>query len=335
MKVCLIGDFSSNLDEGFKNIAQYLAKELSKYDDLDILKANIKEIKTLKFWKKIKMFHPTIVHYIPGPTYRSFLFVNFLLYYLNYRDHSNPKIIMSTPYPKDINRFIKSLPRKPDLILAQSNTSKRMFKSLGLKTIYVPNGVDFEKFKPVPSHLKKKLRVRYNIDEEKFTILHVGHLTKKRNLKILGELARMGNQVIIVSSEYLKVEKNIIQTLQKTGCIIFRGYFEHIEEFYQMSDCYIFPVLEGDTILFPLSVIEAMACNLPVLTRKFDGLSIFNEGEGLIFVEKETEIIQGVEKIKKNGDIRIATRRKVTPYSWKNIAQRLREIYYKLVEETI
>ena len=63
----------------------------------------------------------------------------------------------------------------------------------------------------------------------------------------------------------------------------------NIEEVYALSDCYVFPtppMNKINSIEIPLSVLEAMACNLSVITTKFGALpKVFEEGDGLIFVD--------------------------------------------------
>ena len=106
-------------------------------------------------------------------------------------------------------------------------------------------------------------------------------------------------------------------------------YFKNIEEIYALSDCYIFPVIKGGSILTPLSVLEAMSCNLPAITRDFEGLTrIFSEGNGLIYIEKDEDFICAMDMIKKG--IEVKTREKVLAYSWENVAQRLGGIYNEL-----
>ena len=81
----------------------------------------------------------------------------------------------------------------------------------------------------------------------------------------------------------------------------------------------------------PLSVLESMSCNLPVITTKFGALpKVFEEGDGLFFVENEREIFMVLEKIK-NTNMKVKTREKVLPYSWENIGKRLEKIYSNLI----
>lgn len=325
MKICIVGDYSGNQDEGFKNIAFNLSKELS--NPHEILMSNVKKLHSLSFWQDLKEFKPQIIHYVGGRTIKSFIILKALAFY-----NSNVKTIMSAFHPE-----IASVPKSaitllnPDLILAQSHEIEERFNNLGCRTELLPNGVNSKKFMPISQKLKEELRKKYGIDKEKFVILHVGHIIKVRNLQIFNRIQGGENQVIIIGSSHRKVDYKLYESLKKSGCIIWRGYFKNIEEIYALSDCYVFPVLEGYSISMPLSVLEAMACNLPVITTKFEGLTtFFNEGEGLIFAESEEENLESLDDIKK-GSVSIETREKVLPYSWENICKKLVGIYEELV----
>jgi glycosyltransferase involved in cell wall biosynthesis len=76
-----------------------------------------------------------------------------------------------------------------------------------------------------------------------------------------------------------------------------------------------------------------MSCNLPVVTTDFEGLkTFFDEGNGLIFAKNGEELIAGIESIKR-GNIAIATREKVEPYSWQNITEKIIKIYKTLLAD--
>ena len=109
-------------------------------------------------------------------------------------------------------------------------------------------------------------------------------------------------------------------------------YIDSIEEIYSLSDCYIFPTTNKiASIEFPLSVLEAMASNLPVISTKFGALPrVFSEGEGLIFTDNENDFQNHLDYIK-NYNRNVNTRSKILTYSWENVANKLEDIYIKLI----
>jgi glycosyltransferase involved in cell wall biosynthesis len=215
---------------------------------------------------------------------------------------------------------------RPDYVLASSGSLKRRFEAIGIPCCLLPNGVDTEKFVPVPDFEKLKLRKKYDIQENRFTILHVGHLSNARNLDLFIKLSKE-NEVVIVCSEYIEVDQKILKKLGNEGCTIFQKYFPCVEEFYQLSDCYLFPVKPGNSILCPLSIMEAMSCNLPVVTTEFDGIqTFFEQGDGLKFVKKEADFFDAIDDIKRRFE-NIATRKKVERYSWKSLSKAIAKIY--------
>lgn len=324
MRVCLIGDFSPNLDEGLKNIAYNLFDNLSQITTVDLIKINIVNVISMHCIKRIKKFHPDIIHYIPGPTNKSALLIKAIIAYLGYK----PKIVLSASYPYFDDIFFKLIRFKPDYVFSSSSNFKNRLDRLGINSELLPNGVDTEKFKPVSERSKNELRYKYKLDKDKITLLHVGHIKSNRNLGIFKRLSH-DYQVIIVGSTYIEVDKKIVNDLLNAGCNLFCGYIPNIEEFYQLSDCYIFPVILGNSILCPLSVMEAMSCNLSVLTKPFEGIqTFFREGNGLLYLNSEEDFADQIKKVTQISDIN--TRDKVDKYSWKNIADHIVKIYYDL-----
>lgn len=330
MKILLIGDFSSNYDEGLKNIAKNFYKYLSLNQNVE--KINIKEF-SLKSLLKLDNDYE-IIHYFTSPTLSSFI----LLKILSMKSKSSKRIV-SCLHP-DFSIFVKNkIFRKffgfffsVDLLFYQTN--KEIFKEFGKKVIYLPNAVDINKFKPVEEYEKVRLREKYGLEKDKFTILHVGHISKKRNLEIISQIKNSDNnlQMVIVSGEYLGIDQIIYENLKKSGCRIFVNYFENIEEIYALSDCYVFPVLWGNTINIPLTVLEAMATNLPVIAINYPTYSIFNQ-KGLYLVENTQDIATQLQNLKKDLDrgLEIRNRDEVLEYSWELIVQKLEDVYIKII----
>lgn len=329
MKICIISNYSGSLGEGMRNVAFHLNKELSKRHE--VLHLSLDTIFSKGFWKKIKDFNPQIIHYVPGPSIKSFMIVRIIKFY-----NKHAKTVMSAIWP-NLHPFDKKIIPllKPDLILIQSYETERMFIKLGCETKFLPTGVDIERFIPVAKHDKEKLREKYLLDKEKFVILHVGPIKRGRNIQILNklQLEEDNNQVIIIGSTIEHIEQDIYKSLEESGCIIWRTYFKNIEDIYALSDCYVFPTIDKlNSVELPLSIMEAMSCNLPVISTRFGAVPrIFDEGDGLIFVEKEEDFAYELKKIK-NSDMKIRTREKVLSHSWQNIFRKLEEIYSEVLE---
>lgn len=327
MRVCLLGEYSGNLDEGMRNVSFHFAKELKKRHKILIL--DLRDVLSKAFWKGLKNFNPEIIHYIHGPSIKSFILLKVLSFYCR-----EAKTVMSAMHPGFSFLSKRILPIfKPDLTLVQSYETEETLKKLKCKTEFLPCGVDVERFTPVTKEAKDDLRVEYGIENEKFVILHVGSIKKGRSIQLLEKLQKWNNQVVIVGAVSPGIEKNLISQLKESRCLVWTKYFENIEEIYALSDCYLFPTTPMNrlnAIEMPLSVLEAMSCNLPLISTKFGALTrVFKEGNGLIFVDKEEDFIITLENVKSDV-IDVKTREMVLPYSWGNITKKLEKIYVKV-----
>jgi glycosyltransferase involved in cell wall biosynthesis len=335
-----VGEFSGTLDEGMRKVTDYLSKELSKNHETLLL--DVRNTFSVDFWSGIKRFRPEIIHYIHGPSIFSFVIAQAIK--SRYHD---AKVVMSAMHPGfygfrgltygpsyAVSSLLKSAVHllKPDLILTQSQATERMFNNIGCRTCFLPIGVDTTKFSPVSQFTKKRLREENGIDQEKFIILHIGTVGRGRNIRILKKLNGCGNQVLIVGRTSTRVERRLHQDLLDNGCIVWARYFPRIEEIYALSDCYIFPTVNPiASIESPLSVLEAMSCNLKVVTTRFGALPrIFQEDEGLVFADQDDDMVSRIQEVKNAG--KVNNREKVLPYSWENTIKKLEDIYKQLLQ---
>ena len=333
LRVLLVGDFSDNYDEGLKNIVKDFYEHLCQRNE--VKKINVKNLFTNDAYSVIAGFDPDIIHYFTGPTCSSLA----LLKALSIR-WSHSKTIVSALHPRTsvlsrnyiLRRALGSV-AKADILLYQD--SSMCLTDLSSELIYLPNGVNLNKFKPVSKVEKDKLRKKYGVDESKFVLTHVGHLFQRRNLELLIELQQNNPnyQVVIVAGTYVSRDADLLEKLRQGGCTVITGYLEHVEDVYRLSDCYIFPVLLGNSISLPLSVLEAMACNLPVISINYPALSVFSNVQGFYLVEGPQGIISAADEVYTkfvNGE-RIDTRQEVLPYSWENVVAGLENIYLNSV----
>ncbi len=324
LKICILGSATGNIDEGMKNITFNIAHELSKTNNVLVL--DPLNVSSFNFWIDLKNFDPQVIHYIPGRSIKSFILMRIISLYLR-----KAKIIMSASLTHLSNfsqNFISFF--KPNLILVQSIETGRLFEARGLNIRYaLLSGINIDKFHPVSKNEKLKLRNKYKVPTEKFVVLHVGHIQKGRNLQVFLQIQNNPDiQVIIVASTYNSFDNETYRAITKSNCLLILDYISNIEELYQLSDCYIFPTFNSSNCVdLPISVLEAMACNIPVISTKFGSLpGNFPDGSGLIYAEHEEQIFILLEEFRR-GSINVTNIKDPRIYSWESIAKRLIDIY--------
>jgi glycosyltransferase involved in cell wall biosynthesis len=194
--------------------------------------------------------------------------------------------------------------------------------------------VDVGRFVPASPARKRRLREKHGIARDRLVILHVGPLIRRRHVELLAGLQNVERQVMIVGR--MPVDQQVHKALLEAGCIVLTEYVEHIEELYALADCYVFPTPpahRGASIEMPLSVLEAMSCNLPVFTTRFGALPrAFDEGEGLVFVDSDDDLAGELHRVVNGLEPR--TRDKVLLYSWDSVVDSLGGIYEEISRGT-
>ncbi len=333
-RICLVGNLSGPKDEAMKKVADKFVLNLAGKHI--VLPLHIGGVFSPSFWLRLKRFRPDIIFYVGGPSFFTFLVTTVARTYCWIAVRVRPKVVIFALHPY-LPAFFDglSIALRPDSMLVQSIQSQRRFQKLGMNTRFLPVGVELERFKPVDSSEKVRLRHKYGLKTSEFVVLHVGSVRKNRGLEIL-ERVQMNdqNRVLIIGSTSMPMDRSVFKELTASGCLVWRRHFREIEELYQLADVYVFPVVDAlGSIELPLSVVEAMACNLPMILTRFGALPrILDEKEGLIFVDNADDIPLRIEQMKKEGLI-ARTRETATEFSWINITEELSGCFCQLFEE--
>jgi glycosyltransferase involved in cell wall biosynthesis len=283
---------------------------------------------------KIVTFAPEVIHYIPGPSIRSFILIKALSIII---PKSIAVISASRPVLSKLCWGIIPL-LKPDLMLVQSSKYWMVFKKLGFRIAFFGGGVDTKRFcPPLNQERKKELRKKFRVPNNKFVVIHVGHISRMRSLEVFEEIAKIDNLFvyIVAATSWIKPDDKILSGLKRAGCLINTDFLSEIETVYQMADCYVFPGFSASpSIEIPLSVLEAMACNIPVVAGRFGGLNdLFSQRDGFYFADNNDGILQSVEKIFHSSSSSVNTRKMVEAFSWKSLRTKLIKIYSEVIDE--
>ncbi len=144
------------------------------------------------------------------------------------------------------------------------------------KVTYIPNYVSSEKFHPLPQEEKMKLRDKYGIPRDKFVVVCAGQTQVRKGFFDFVEIAEKrpdmefawagGFSFGAITDGYKEISKimeNPPANLKLLG-IIPR---DEMNEIYNIGDVMFLPSFEE---LFPMTILEAMCVNIPILLRDLD-----------------------------------------------------------------
>lgn len=324
MDVCLVGKRGSQLDEGKKNFGMQLYRRLAA-EDVDVTFVDPRRDGLAHRWRSLVRSDPDVIHMILGPRGRELAFLRAL-------SAVNRCESVVTATQPTLGRFARAaLPYlAPSLVHVQSTANRSVFDGAGYTTEFLPSGVDLSRFDPVDDAERDRLRDELGIPESERVFLHVGHFERDRGVESLLRLQRHGH-LVVVGSPSTGCEADVIESLRDAGVTVQTEYVPDVEKYYQAADVYAFPVRnEDNSIQIPLSVFEAMACDIPVVSTRFGGLTdLFEAGDGLRFVDSFDEVDESDLAF---DDADVATREKVSEFSWDAIVDRVVRSYERLCD---
>jgi glycosyltransferase involved in cell wall biosynthesis len=324
-------------DEGFKNLALAMIREMGRDREVlgltnfgaDVPEYGIRKVTAGKHLfstdlrSAVRDFAPDDIYYIPtaSHTLSSFMRARVLKWYA-----SRARVHLVVLQPRPLNGLARFLiPHlSPDKIWAQSRRSVSLLRTLDQDVGVMPGGVDTERFRPVDAAVKSSLRREFDLAEDAFIVLHVGHIKAKRNVELLCRVQKEipGVQVVLVGSTSTEQDGELARRITGRGVRIITDYLPHIQQMYQLADCYLFPVLaDTGSIEIPLSMLESLACDVPVVTTRYGGMEQqFPDSETLRYADDADGLIRAVAAVREQSPT--GMRMQVEPFGWRAVLEK-------------
>lgn len=214
---------------------------------------------------------------------------------------------------------------RTEIIALSDEAWQRYREVVGERAIRLQTGVDTKRFIPVDAKKKTALREKYGIPADKPVVLHVGHLTAGRNLSQLLKLDDDFHIVLVVSSFTLNVKDEELrrQLLARGNVTLIEHYVPAVEEIYQLSDAYLFPVVEAcNCIDAPLSALEAASCGKPVVSTAYGEMRTLVGKPGFYQIDSfAAEALNDL--LHRAVDEAVSPRDSVLPYDWDRAVEKL------------
>ena len=193
------------------------------------------------------------------------------------------------------------LVRRLDRFLACSaHNAARIREYCGVEPQVLWNGVDTERFRPLPRN--GQLAERYGIREEEAVTVSACRLVGLKGIRYGIEAVRM------LADEGCRVKYLIAgggperprleafsRELGTTGRILFTGEFpnDQLPELYSLADAAVFPTVGEEA--FGISIAEALSCGVPVVATRVGGIpEVVPDGGGLLVPPRDGTAIARV-----------------------------------------
>jgi phosphatidylinositol alpha-mannosyltransferase len=223
---------------------------------------------------------------------------------------------------------------KIDGVIGVSKVALKFLNNCRVPTTIIPNGIDLEIFNPKGKRIKK-------FSDEKINILFVGRIEERKGLiyllrayQILEKKFQNLRLIIVGEGELKKECQNFVKE-QNLKEVHFEGEKtgKELISYYNSSDIFCAPSIYGES--FGMVLLEAMACQLPVVAFANEGYKEFFRGKrGEKFLTKPKDfkgLAKKLEILIENENLRKEMGKwgikEAKKYSWDKIADKILNFY--------
>lgn len=212
------------------------------------------------------------------------------------------------------------------------------------KIIIIPNGINLTAYRVLPE--KGCFRKKYQIPSKNKIILYLGRIHKIKGIDLLVEAfyniqKAMDNITLVIAGPDGGCRNELQTRAMEIGIsnrVVFTGplYGQDKLSAYNDADVYVLPSVYES---FPNTVLEAWACNTPVIISESCALSpvITNEQAGIVVKRESDELCDAILQVFKEDTLRdlITARGKGLvegEYNMENVVKQFEECYQLFVQ---
>ena len=209
--------------------------------------------------------------------------------------HFVKKILRNLDYFIFRKQIVNFSLRKADKIVAVTEKTKKFLKNThNVNSILIPLGVDTNSF----DYSKKgrgRIRNKYNIQKDDVVVIFAGTIVRRKGLELLlnsfSELKQKNAKLLIVGGGDKKYMKELKELTKKIGVAektIFSGFVNKTElpDYFSAADIGVWP---GNNSVI---IMEAMACNLPVIMVDLQLSHLVGYSNGFKFKENDKQSLK-------------------------------------------
>jgi len=244
-----------------------------------------------------------------------------------------------------VDRLRPIVIRESRKIIAQTSYQRDFLeKEYGVSSVVLPNGVDVERFKPVP---KEEAMNELGLDPSSKYVISVGAFLPFKGFDyLIHAFARVLESIpdvrllLLGDGAQRKKLRKLVEDLKVEDNVLFQGWvpFEKMPQYLSASDVFVHPsTSEG----FPNVVLEAMASGLPIIMSNVVGLGDYFEDKRNCFSvpprdEKslEEKMLVLLRDDALAGEMRERNLEDVKGFDWSVFAEKLETVLEEVAESS-
>ena len=243
-----------------------------------------------------------LAKYYKIPTVGSFhtMIPEYMHYFVKYEKLQKSKFIKKI-FKKSAWSYLRWFYNKCDHVVAPTDKIEQTLKRHGIKNsiTVIPTGI---KINPVKAS-KSRLREKYGIGRRERIILHVGRITKEKNIGFIinslkGLMKKYDNTRILITSDgpYKERLAENVKNLGLKTRVTFTGYLpsQVLQEFYKLSDVF---VMASRTETQGIVLLEAAMIGLPIVALDTPVIGSIIRDNKIGIASKGKNFSENVEKI--------------------------------------
>lgn len=244
------------------------------------------------------------------------------------------RIYNSTALKLLLNQAHKIIITQPNYL----NSSKHLMEYKD-KIEVIPNGVDVEKFKPLPVKKEENTIFFLSLLDEFHKYKGLDYLLEA--LKLVKTEIHDVKLIVGGKGTLLDYYRKIVHDMGLNENVEFHGFIkdEKIVEYYNKCDIFVLPSISSKQEGFGIVVLEAMACETTVISTEIVGVAedVKKSNSGIIVPPKNIDkLAKAILKILKSNNIKkmgINGRKLVKEkYTWLEIAKTTENLYKMVLE---
>jgi UDP-glucose:(heptosyl)LPS alpha-1,3-glucosyltransferase len=200
----------------------------------------------------------------------------------------------------------------------------------------IPPGVDAAQFDPEwVARERDGARKKLGVQEGEMVILFVGTEFRRKGLDRLIPAIGPGMRLFVVGlGERLRYFRRLARQGGPSGRVHFEGWQEDVRSYYAAADVVALP---SRSEAFGLSILEGMACGLPVLASPNSGVAeLITDGVNGYKAAETREISEVLSRLKDSGarsSIGARARQTAEEHTWDEVADRHEELFLRIAAQ--